>query len=585
MGFLLGSSEGQLTMSVSDVASGSAEHTLTLFKEVIGELSAVGEHTGRTNAGEKLLCSLQNTMTDRAAVNAKFNELLGKYRQDVLSATVPDWDELSDQEKASLSKMNNHFCGLHMLVNLAEQCNAVLREYESSQVEGEAAKSSEEAGAIRLIRTACKAFERHGSEKAGRMVDFATFCASRGITALPLAAFRGNRFNILFFDAAGVHFLKALMTEYCSFAEKNRLIEAVAKDLDDQRYLAGCRALGIIGKIVTGPLWRFLVSARPFTDVFTIYHQLTQQLAVWAEDASDLLDGSGRPFPEADVHTATPVFDALVEPASSDAEVKEVLQLLAATFHSYMARAWSAYLPGGDLTTADTASMRHLPKTNVLSEHDFGQLDRFLREKPNATTLAIESMIMLANNKTMSWLAAKSEADKAAILKAARASVPYQKQLAKQRKLAIQAHRQKHLQQQQEKKKRQQERQTQLVQSSTLALAKYGGLWTTELDLATNVSKLNTQQGKRDALKCQLRFRKYVMAQYNKENQARFAFSKDGKQLAIEEMSSNLLALIAASSSATAETTPTGSAAAEDELEEFELEPEAEEPAELPAPQ
>ena len=30
-----------------------------------------------------------------------------------------------------------------------------------------------EAGAIRLIRTACKAFKRHGNEQVGWMVEFA----------------------------------------------------------------------------------------------------------------------------------------------------------------------------------------------------------------------------------------------------------------------------------------------------------------------------------------------------------------------------------------------------------------------------
>ena len=62
-----------------------------------------------------------------------------------------------------------------------------------------------ESGTIRLIRTACKAFERHGSEQSGRMVEFAESARSNGIKgSLPLVCFRGNRYNILFFDAAGI---------------------------------------------------------------------------------------------------------------------------------------------------------------------------------------------------------------------------------------------------------------------------------------------------------------------------------------------------------------------------------------------
>ena len=75
-----------------------------------------------------------------------------------------------------MAKLNNHFCGLHLLVNLAEQCSTVLKEFEALQgcknggtaaVLYQGGENSKEAGAIRLIRTACKAFEKHGREKAG----------------------------------------------------------------------------------------------------------------------------------------------------------------------------------------------------------------------------------------------------------------------------------------------------------------------------------------------------------------------------------------------------------------------------------
>lgn len=394
---------------------------------------------------------------------------------------------------------------------------------------------------------------------------------------LPLASFRGNRFNILFFDAAGVYFLGDMMKEYCTFSERNRLIDAVAKDLTEECSLVGGRALGIVGKLITGPLWRFLVSKQPFSAMYHVYNLLTEKLAVWSGDAADLPDGSGRPFPDAEVNTTTPVFHRLVSPAESDPQTKELLQLLSATFHSYMPRAWQAYLPGGELElsshlASSSTTTQNLPKTNTISEHDFGQLDRFLREKPNATILASESMVMLANNKTMAWLATKSEEDRAQILRAARASVPQQQELARQRKTAIDEHRRQVVLQQQEKKKQQQQRQAQLVQESTLALSKFGGLWTSDSAVNQNLERLTTQTTKREALKCQLRL---VMKQYCKENASRFAFSKDGKQLAISEIRDNLLTLIGASSpSATTSTPPAEEYLPEPEPVEEDLPPE-----------
>ena len=105
---------------------GSAEHTLDLLKDVVKELTDVGEHRGRSNAGGKLTSSIKNTMTDRAAVNTKFNSMLETYQKEIVSGLLENWSDLSDEEQASVTKVNNYFCGLHLLVNLAEQCNAVV---------------------------------------------------------------------------------------------------------------------------------------------------------------------------------------------------------------------------------------------------------------------------------------------------------------------------------------------------------------------------------------------------------------------------------------------------------------------------
>lgn len=71
MGFQLSTDQGQHTILVSEIASGSAEQLLQLFQDVLGEINAIGERIGNTGAGEKLLSSQANTMTDRAAVNSK----------------------------------------------------------------------------------------------------------------------------------------------------------------------------------------------------------------------------------------------------------------------------------------------------------------------------------------------------------------------------------------------------------------------------------------------------------------------------------------------------------------------------------
>ena len=49
--------------------------------------------------------------------------------------------------------------------------------------------------------------------------------------ALPLARFNGSCFNILFYNAAEVFYLKDMMINCCSFAECNKLLDAISADL------------------------------------------------------------------------------------------------------------------------------------------------------------------------------------------------------------------------------------------------------------------------------------------------------------------------------------------------------------------
>ena len=68
-------------------------------------------------------------------------------------------------------------------------------------------------------------------------------------------------------------------------------------------------------------------------------------------------------------------------------------------------------LPGGKYHNPSarlSAETKSVFTTNVISERDFGKLDRFLCEKPNASTLSLEPMIMFNDNKTTSWLNRKT---------------------------------------------------------------------------------------------------------------------------------------------------------------------------------
>ena len=56
------------------------------------------------------------------------------------------------------------------------------------------------------------------------------------------------------------------------------------------------------------------------------------------------------------------------------------------------------------------------------------------REKPNATTLALEGLILFSNNKTAAWLQAKSENDRKELFRKVRKLAPEFRDLYKERR-------------------------------------------------------------------------------------------------------------------------------------------------------
>ena len=65
--------------------------------------------------------------------------------------------------------------------------------------------------------------------------------------------------NLMYYFIMVVFFLYNHLKHFFEIVkDKNKLLKAVYSDLQIKSYLCGCRALGLINKFVTGPLWRSL---------------------------------------------------------------------------------------------------------------------------------------------------------------------------------------------------------------------------------------------------------------------------------------------------------------------------------------
>lgn len=106
------------------------------------------------------------------------------------------------------TEMGNYFCKMHVLVNMASEADKVLAELDHVGPEITHLYSlpqSGESGAARLVRTAVKALHPRGCEQSGAAADFITDLSNQNIL-LKLVPYKGNRFNILFYDAGAVYY-------------------------------------------------------------------------------------------------------------------------------------------------------------------------------------------------------------------------------------------------------------------------------------------------------------------------------------------------------------------------------------------
>ena len=404
------------------------------------------------------------------------------------------------------------------------------------------------SGTQRLIRTACKAFHHKGSQQSGSSPLFQTYLKKHNIQKIPLAHFVGNRFNILFYDAAGVYYLQSHMITFIESVHgnhANRLLQAVLADLKNPVYMAGCRALGLIDKVVTGPLWRKLKD--PSISVLKmshVYSEMKNKFDSWNNDANEFINGEAKLDSADDVHV-NEVWTALTETSEGDSMTMELLQLLFGSFSITTQRMLIDHLPEGKYHSSDAKlkeEISSVPTTNVAPERDFAVLDRLLHQKPNATSIALEAMILFSHNKTASWLDKQSTKNKEQLFQVARTLAPTIKKKYVERKKEIEKRCEENLTKRQEEIARLQRKKS-LEKEKLTQEIKYVGLWTNQSEVDKALESIHTKTTKVKALKLQFNFRQKVLGQTHSDK-CLFKFSHNGKQHSVEQLKSNLCKIL-----------------------------------------
>ena len=185
---------------------------------------------------------------------------------------------------------------------------------------------------------------------------------------------------------------------------------------------------------------------------------------------------------------------------------------------------------------------KSVPKTNVTPERDFAVLDRLMTQKPNATYIALESLLLYSHNKTATWLENKTIEEKKRLLHAARTLTSVHRANFRKRREDIELKRKEMLLQKERERARKKEKEIKEKEELTKKISSVG-LWSTKDEVLAGLEKIATKTAKKDALKLQINFRKKVLCQTS-DDQTVFQFSHNRKVFLDYQLMKNLFKLL-----------------------------------------
>ena len=561
MTYTVSGAESSFVLGLREMVSKSAEDTLNTFKTILDDISYVCSTSSRL--GMQILTQIKNTMSDRAATEAKFNDLLKAYREECLPKVVENWEDFTDAAKEKVIHMNNFFCGLHLLVSMAETISESFKGFENMFLEGKKVGADaasgvsvfgSDSGTVRLVRNTCKALAKGGDEKSGCFRAWRTYMMEKGLTTRYLQNFRGNRFNIVFLLGGHVFYLHNHIYDFLHnvVGQSNGLLKAVHADVQVDLYLAGCKVLGILNKMITAPLWRVTEAPGHILDMCTTYSKMNkffQEIIDSNEKLGDFIGCQISCFDENFI-TQDEIFNTLSSAWPNDNITLSMMRHTVLALQQLVSRVTKDYMPGGkyhDIRKsksfrADTASA---PKHNKLPERIFGYLDFLIKKRPSASAIANEAQVMFVFNKTSDFISSLNQEQMTDMIKSV-----IGKPTKELRKTAKQREQMRH----EALLKKQQEKQNQLERSRKSKLKRKedltnliidAGLWQSRQQVEDKMIQCESDNERFHACRNQIRFRREVLHQYLPEDK-KFKFSEKGVQKSWTAMRDHLLKFIEA---------------------------------------
>jgi len=377
------------------------------FKQILNDIDIRSEAADNEKS-KNILGNIVAKMSDRAATDMKLGTLIEEVRKEVLPEVKAGYEELTEEEKADVGQLLVFSCGLHSLVHFAECCNNSLTEAEKGMFPERVPTSDptmnkqSESATCRLVRTCSKAFARGGDAKNGVHLEFNAyvqpFLQEHNLHTLPLAPYRGNRFNILFANASHVFFLRHQFLSFLDGRQNNRLLKSILHDLKCPEFLAGCKALGLISKFVTTPLWSFIEDKSIHVmEMSQHYTSLVESLEYAASHMDEFLEGRILVFGEGTPVNRDSCLDELLKPFEHDDIVQSLLLVIIPAVVKLCKKLFSDHLQDGKFANVEIGSdlynkTKSVPKHNKFAESIFAYMDCLMKARRNNSTFVFGTL-------------------------------------------------------------------------------------------------------------------------------------------------------------------------------------------------
>ena len=337
--------------------------------------------------------NLKNTLSDRVAVN---------------HCVVQRLQSSFDTELLELK------CNVHPLDGIAKRCTSMLKAYDKEHN----IKSDTFGRDCCAVNFICAVNKMRYKQGKGDPAGFKQFLRQEGIRRGIIARYVGNRFHIVFHSAGVLYHLRKKLSLYLDTFCHNTtsLRSALQKDIKNDHLFLQLQALGLIGKLVTGPWMKHLYGNQQLSNLDSIprVQLCLKNLCTFKDSPMQILESNsdvfGMPIDESSDEVLSSLRSTALSAPDKECIGGILLQLITSTIE-VIKKQMEEYIDGGLASLPPSNALQTLsaPVHNMFAEKTLGLADHHLRRSQNAKIGFVDGKVKTRINRTLAWLSNKTK--------------------------------------------------------------------------------------------------------------------------------------------------------------------------------